>query len=208
MTTTCDLDLAAEAALVERARTDGEAFGRLYDRYLDGIYRYHYRRTGAHAEAEDLTAQTFHRALERLDTYEWRGLPFGAWLFRIAHNLVVDRARRGPPPVSLDGLVEQGAWVNVVEFRPADGTEVERAVIRREAVDAAWREVAHLPPMQRRALTLYFARDMSHAEVGRLIGRSEPATKQLVYRAVKTLRARLASSDAPALSAQSPKGGA
>ena len=189
MTMTCDPDLAAEAALVERARTDGEAFGRLYDRYLDQVYRYVYRRTGTHADAEDLTAQTFHRALERLETYESRDRPFGAWLVRIAQNLIVDRARRGRPPLSLDGLGEQRFAA------PAETYNVDAALIEREEVDAAWRAVGDLPMMQRRAVTLYFARGMSHAEVGRAIGRSEPAAKQLVYRAVKTLRARLAAGE-------------
>ena len=189
MTMTCDPDLAAEAALVERARTDGEAFGRLYDRYLDQVYRYVYRRTGTHADAEDLTAQTFHRALERLETYESRDRPFGAWLVRIAQNLIVDRARRGRPPLSLDGLGEQGFAAS------AETYNVDAALIEREERDAAWRAVGELPMMQRRAVTLYFARGMSHAEVGRAIGRSEPAAKQLVYRAVKTLRARLAAGE-------------
>jgi RNA polymerase sigma-70 factor (ECF subfamily) len=189
MTTRCDPDLAIEAALVERARTDGEAFGRLYDRYLNRVYRYAFRRTGSHTEAEDLTAQTFHRALERLDTFEWRTVPFGAWLFRIAANLAIDQARKGMRPASLDGLGEQG-------FEPAaTSPPVDAALLEREELDAAWTAVADLPAMQRRAVTLYFGHGLSHAEVGRAIGRSEPATKQLVYRAVKTLRSRLAPMD-------------
>jgi RNA polymerase sigma-70 factor, ECF subfamily len=187
MTDGCNAGLAEEAALVERARTDPEAFGALYDRYLTRVYRYMYARCGNHADAEDLTAQTFHRALERLETFEWRGLPFAAWLFRIAHNLLVDRARRGPGSASLDGLGEQG-------FEPADaadGRGFADGLARREESDAAWLAVRALPPMQRRAVTLYFSHGLSHAEVGRTIGRSEAATKQLVYRAVKTLRARL-----------------
>jgi RNA polymerase sigma-70 factor (ECF subfamily) len=185
MTTCCDHDLAAEAALIERARTDSEAFGRLYDRYLPRVYRYAYRRTGSHADAEDLTAQTFHRALEHLDRFEWRSVPFGAWLFRIAGNLVIDQARKGRRPASLDDLGGQG-------FEPsAHGPPIDTALIEREELDAAWAAVAELPLLQRRAVTLYFGRGLSHAEVGRAIGRSEPATKQLVHRAVKTLRARL-----------------
>lgn len=186
MTARCDPDLAGEAALVERARTEGDAFGWLYDRYLHRVYRYAYRCTGNHADAEDLTAQTFSRAFERLDSYEWRGRPFGAWLLRITHNLVVDQARKGRRPLSLDGLGERG-------FEPAAaGSPADDILIENEELDAAWAAVATLPPLQRRAVTLYFGRGLPHAEVGRVIGRSEPATKQLVYRAVKTLRARLA----------------
>jgi RNA polymerase sigma-70 factor (ECF subfamily) len=185
MTEFCPSEMAAEAALVELARTDGEAFGQLYDRYLARVYRCAYRYTGRHADAEDLTAQTFHRAFERLETYEWRGAPFGAWLLRIARNLAVDRARRGRDPASLDGLGEAG-------FEPAaEEAPMDEELLAREALDEAWAAVAELPSMQRRAVTLYFGRGMPHADVGRVIGRSEPATKQLVYRAVQTLRARL-----------------
>ncbi|MGD9892217.1 MAG: sigma-70 family RNA polymerase sigma factor [Dehalococcoidia bacterium] len=188
MTDGCNAGLAEEATLIDRARRDPEAFGVLYDRHLPRVYRYVFARCSNHTEAEDLTAQTFHRALERFDTYEWRGLPFAAWLFRIAHNLLVDRARRGRDAASLDGLGEQG-------FEPAgaiDGRTFDDSLMHEEAIDAAWLAVRGLPPMQRRAVTLYFSHGLSHAEVGRTIGRSETATKQLVYRAVQTLRSRLA----------------
>ena len=180
-----ETDLAWEAALVGRARSDPDAFARLYDLYVERVYRYAFRRLGAHEDAEDLTAQTFHRALERLDRYEWRGLPFGAWLFRIAHNLVVDRRRAGAAPLSLDGLGQDG-------FEPAaTGEAPDAGLLAQEEAAAAWAAVAALPPLQRRAVTLRFGRDLSHAEVGAIIGRSEAATKQLVYRAMKTLRERL-----------------
>jgi len=185
MCRSCDPEIVAEAALVGRARTDGEAFGQLYDRYLSRVYRFAYRSTGGHADAEDLTAQTFHRAWERLETYESRGLPFGAWLLRIARNLAVDRSRRARNAVSLDGLGEQGFEA------PDTDPPIDASLIEQETLDRAWAAVAALPPLQRRAVTLYFGRDMSHADVGRVIGRSEPATKQLVYRAMQTLRTRL-----------------
>lgn len=173
---------ADEAALVARALSEPEAFAALYDRYLLRVYRFALRRLGNHAEAEDVTAQTFHRAFEALDRFEWRGAPFGAWLFRIAHNAVIDR-RRGTPAVSLDGAGEVG-------FEPVDTGAVppDEALLLQEDLDAAWAAVARLPALQRRAVTLRFGRDLSHAEVGVIIGRSEAATKQLVYRAMKTLR--------------------
>lgn len=174
---------ADEAALVARALSDPEAFGALYDRYMLRIYRFALRRLGNHAEAEDVTAQTFHRAFEALGRFEWRGAPFGAWLFRIAHNAVVDRRRGGAPPVSLDGAGDAG-------FEPSDAGAIppDEALLAQEDLDAAWAAVARLPSLQRRAVTLRFGRDLSHAEVGVIIGRSEAATKQLVYRAMKTLR--------------------
>jgi RNA polymerase sigma-70 factor (ECF subfamily) len=176
-------ELEQEAALVARARTEPNAFAELYDRYVDRIYRYAYRRLGKHADAEDVTARTFHKAFEGLDHYEWRGAPFGAWLFRIAHNLLVDQYRAPAAAVSIDDLSAAGR-------EPGDPHTLipEDAVLAREEVDGAWAAVARLPVLQRRAVTLRFGQDLSHAEVGVIIGRSEAATKQLVYRAMKTLR--------------------
>jgi RNA polymerase sigma-70 factor, ECF subfamily len=184
-----EYEAAIDEALVARARSDPEAFGRLYDRYLHRVYRLAYRCTGNHADAEDLTSRTFHRALEALPRYEWRGLPFGAWLLRITRNLATDRFRRARPALSLDGLSDAGYEP------PGDGQPLDADLLRQEDADAAWAAVAELPALQRRAVTLYFGRGLSHADVGRTIGRSEPATKQLVYRAVKTLRARLLTDD-------------
>ena len=82
-----------EAALVARARTDPDAFGQLYESYVDRVYSYIYHRVGNVQDAEDLTARTFHRALEKFDSYEDRGLPFSAWLFRIARNRCHDHHR-------------------------------------------------------------------------------------------------------------------
>ena len=198
MTDACSTEFA-EAALVERARTDAGAFGQLYESYLPRIYRYVYRRCGAHADTEDITARIFHRVLEHLPAYEARGLPFAAWLFRIAHNEVVTHYRRNGTraSLSLDGLGERA--VSLAD--PA--MHVDEALVRDEEADAAWTAVAALPPMQRRAVTLYFGHDMSHAEVGRAIGRSEAATKQLVYRAVKALRTTLVETREESAHAQS-----
>ena len=180
-----DAQLAFEALLVERARTDPDAFAHLYDLYVERVYRFAYRRLGTHEDAEDVTAQTFYHALERLERYEWRGLPFGAWLFRIARNALVDRHRAGHGPLSLDELSDDGSEPAGTEGGPDAG------ILAREETDGAWAAVATLPPLQRRAVTLRFGRDLSHAEVGVIIGRSEAATKQLIYRAMKTLRAQL-----------------
>lgn len=179
-------DLERERQLVARSAADPDAFTELYDRYVAHVYQYAYRKLGTHPDAEDVTAQTFHRALERIGTYQWQGYPFGSWLFRIAHNLIVDRHRAGAVPLSLDGLSANG-------FDPVDARAdpLDAGLLARESADAAWAAVATLPPIQQRAVTLRFGRGLSHIEVGRIIGRGEPATKQLIYRAIKTLRARL-----------------
>ena len=96
-----------DATLIARAKKDPEAFGALYERYVDNIYNYICYRTGNDQDAEDLTARTFYRALNHFPTYEDRGAPFSAWLYRIAHNLVAnwDRDNSRRQIVSLDDLV-------------------------------------------------------------------------------------------------------
>jgi RNA polymerase sigma-70 factor, ECF subfamily len=173
-----------ELALAARARQDPEAFAELYDLYVTRVYRFAYRRLGNHADAEDLTAQTFHRALEALPRYQDRGLPFGPWLFRIARNLLIDRRRLRLDPSPLDARSDHDV-LSEIEPGPEDVAELH------EQLDSAWAAVARLPSLQRRAMVLRYAHELSHAEVGRRIGRSEAATKQIVYRGIKTLRERL-----------------
>src|SRR5579875_1239558 len=162
---------------------DTETFIALYDRLLPRLYRYAYRRLGTHADAEDIAAQTFQRALEFRERYQQRGVPVEAWLFRIAHNLIVDhyRARRDVAP--LDAFDRSIA---------TDAPPLDALVLENERLSTVWEAVATLPPLQRRAVTLYLGHDLPHAGVGRRIGRSEAATKQLVYRAMRALRMRLA----------------
>jgi RNA polymerase sigma-70 factor, ECF subfamily len=100
-----DLCGLCDGSLAVRAAGEPAAFAELYDRYLPRVYRYAYRRLGSHSDAEDLAAQTFQRALEAIGRYEERGLPFGAWLFRIAHNLIVDRRRVQRGDLPLDGML-------------------------------------------------------------------------------------------------------
>lgn len=179
-------DIDGEADLVERAQRHAGAFAQLYDRYVVAVYRFAYRRTGSHQDAEDITGQTFFRALDKLPSYEWRGVPFGAWLFRIAANLVADHHRARTTHLSLDGMLDAGA-------HPPEGhgSSLDDSLADRDDLHAAWQAVALLPPLQRRAVTLRFGHELSHAEVGVRIGRSEAATKQLIYRAMLTLRHKM-----------------
>ncbi|MSQ26565.1 MAG: sigma-70 family RNA polymerase sigma factor [Dehalococcoidia bacterium] len=171
---------SGEAALVEQAKADPQAFGVLYDRYVDRIYRLGCRRFGSHVEAQDLTSQSFQRAMEALPGYRSTGASFGAWLYRIAVNLANDRwnERRRLSPLGQDGP-EDPAGDLLDEFL----AEEERSEL--------WREVDRLPPHQRRVLTLRFGQGLSNQEVSRIINRSETATKQLVYRSLVALRARV-----------------
>ena len=172
-----------EAWLVMQARQDPAAFGVLYERYIDRIYAYIYHRVGNAQDTEDLTARTFYRALDKLDTYEDRGLPFSAWLFRIAHNLVAnwhrDRSRRQEIPI------------NDVPVLPSKGDHPERNLVRSQEQDALLKFIRRLPAERQNLLILKFVENMSNAEIGGIMGRSEGAVKSLYHRTLLALRDQL-----------------
>lgn len=176
-----------DAALAIRARVDRAAFGELYERYVRRIHNYHYYRCSNQADAEDLTARTFIRALAHIDRYTDRGVPFSAWLFRIAHNLVAnwhrDNSRR---PVSrLEGLI-QFAGVSADPVEQVEATE---------AVDEIRNLVKKLPPDRQQLIVLKFASRMTNAQVAAVMGRTEGAIKALLHRTITSLRNEFASMD-------------
>ncbi len=169
-----------EEKLVERAKEDPEAFGVLYETYVGQIYQYVFYRTGNRYDAEDLTARTFYKALANLGGYRYQGLPFSAWLYRIAHNLVAnwhrDRARRAGIP--LDSLAMVG-----------DGKEsTEQLAESRERVEVLREAISRLPPDRQELLVLKYSTDLSNREIGRVMGRTEGAIKALYHRTLSALR--------------------
>jgi RNA polymerase sigma-70 factor (ECF subfamily) len=169
-----------EAALVERARTDPQAFGQLYENYVDRIYSYIYHRVGNVQDAEDLTARTFYRALDKFHTYEDRGLPFSAWLFRIAHNLTAnwhrDHSQRSF--LSLDRL-----WGHSTE---KDAPEVQ--ITQQEEQTALLEAIDRLPEERRNLLGYKFGTSLSNLEIGEIMNKSESAIKSLYFRTLAALR--------------------
>ncbi|MFJ6212409.1 ECF subfamily RNA polymerase sigma factor, BldN family [Streptomyces sp. NPDC092296] len=174
--------------LVERAQAgESEAFGRLYDHYADTVYRYIYYRVGGRATAEDLTSETFLRALRRIGTFTWQGRDFGAWLVTIARNLVADHFKSSR--FRLEVTTGEMLDANEVERSPEDS-------VLESLSNAALLEAVHkLNPQQRECVTLRFLQGLSVAETARVMGKNEGAIKTLQYRAVRTL-ARLLPSDA------------
>ncbi len=172
--------VADEAALVLQARQDPTAFGLLYERYVERVYAYIYHRVGNQQDTEDLTARTFYRALDKLHTYEDRGLPFSAWLFRIAHNLVAnwhrDRSRRRF--LSLERI-----WAH---SRVEDTPEVH--VEQAETQAALWAAINRLPSERRDLLLYKFSSRLSNLEIGELMDKSEGAIKSLYFRTLASLR--------------------
>lgn len=175
-------------ALVELAqRGDTEAFGQLYDHYVTGIFRFIYAKVGTTQLAEDLTAETFLRALRSLHTFQWRGKDFGAWLTVIARNITNDhyKARRTRTEFSSDALPEQAD--------PSRGPEED--ILASLSNDELMRAVASLPIDQRDCVLMRFVQELSIAETAQVLGRSEGAIKQLQLRAVRSL-ARMLSREA------------
>ena len=170
---------AKEAQLVEQARIEPAAFGALYERYVERIYAYIYHRVGNSQDAEDLTARTFYRALDRLETYEDRGLPFSAWLFRIAHNLVAnwhrDQSRRRFLPL-------EKLW------RDSGDRSPESMVEQEERHAELWAAIQRLPEDRRNLLIHKFGARLSNLEIGDLMNKSETAVKSLYFRTLAALR--------------------
>jgi RNA polymerase sigma-70 factor, ECF subfamily len=174
--------------LVERAQDgEAEAFGCLYDQYSDTVYRYIYYRVGGRATAEDLTSETFLRALRRIGTFTWQGRDFGAWLVTIARNLVADHFKSSR--FRLEVTTGEMLDANEVERSPED------SVLERLSNDALIDAVRRLNPQQQECVTLRFLHGLTVAETARIMGKNEGAIKTLQYRAVRTL-ARLMPSDA------------
>jgi len=172
---TAALQRPPDGELVEQARIDREAFGALYERYVDRIYSYLYYRTDSAADAEDLTARTFYQALSHLADFEERGLPFASWLFTIAHNLVANyyRERSRRPTAPLDSAGE-----------PASPSPFAAAEDAQDVRDA----IATLSPERQHLILLKYVEGMSNAEIGRAMNRSEGAVKSLLRRTLDEMR--------------------
>jgi len=159
---------------------DHEAFGKLYEDYVERIFNYVYYRTGNQHDAEDLTARVFFRAMRRIPQYEERGLPVSAWLYRIAHNLVAnwhrDRGRR--PEISLD----EGFTTVQHSEHP------ETTLMQLEEQDHLLKIIRDLPPERQQLIILKFVEHMSNAEIGQIMGRTEGAVKSLYHRTLLSLR--------------------
>jgi RNA polymerase sigma-70 factor, ECF subfamily len=173
-------EIPEQEVMVRASQGDQEAFGLLYERYVERIFNYVYYRTGNVHDAEDLTARVFYRALHHIQNYTDRGVPFSAWLYRIAHNLIAnwhrDRSRHQEIPLSdIPTLHHKG-----------DAPEV--ALIQTQENEALLRMIRHLPAERQHLLILKFVEHLSNAEIGEIMGRSEGAVKSLYHRTLLALR--------------------
>jgi len=171
-------------ALVTLAQQgDAEAFGLVYDRYVDQIYRYLYYRVGSHALAEDLTSETFLRALRRIDSFTYTGKDIGAWFTTIARNLVTDHVKSSRFKLE----VSTADMLDADRSSPGGADDVETQVIDRLRDAALLDAVRRLKPEQQECIVLRFLQGLSVAETSGVMGRSEGAVKQLQLRAVRAL---------------------
>jgi RNA polymerase sigma-70 factor (ECF subfamily) len=172
------------SALVDLARQgDAEAFGQLYDHYLPSVYRFIYYRVSGAALAEDLTSETFFRALRSITTFTWQGKDFGAWLMTIARNIVVDhhksaRTRLESPTAEFIDRQETAA-------------NPEERVVEELTHDVLRATLSELPAEQQECLVLRFLEGFSINETARVLEKSEGAVKQLQLRALRSLARRL-----------------
>ena len=168
-----------ERSLIEAAQADPARFVNLYDRYFHRVYAYVARRAQNRAETEDITSEVFEQALANLRKYEWRGVPFLAWLFRIAANALADHWRQtsrdayDPPPDVPDGRASE---------------DIERRAMVAQLVD-------RLPDAQRQVIEMRFVDQKSIREIAAALDRSEGAVKQLQLRALENLRRSLEGRD-------------
>ena len=186
---------AGERRLVEAAQKDPGRFGELYEINFERVYAYIARRVGNREEAQDLTAEVFHQALANLARFEWRGLPFAAWLLRIASNAIADswksKAREQGNPCAEEPLSHD---IGVDELE------------RRAKLFCL---VTTLPSNQRRVIEMRFAQEKSIREIAKELGRTGGAIKQLQFRGLEALRAQVDSSsrNKPAHKSASKSGG-
>lgn len=161
---------------------DAEAFGALYDRYVDAVYRYAYYRVRNEADAEDVTSEVFFKALRAMPRYEPRQ-PFLAWLYRIARNAIIDRARRQRPQLAFEDALEHPGADRVIDpdaglDRLSDSQDLREAISR-------------LTPLQQDVIILRYLEGLDTKAIGRIIGRRDGTVRGIEFRALGTLRQML-----------------
>ena len=171
--------MQGEQSLVQRAQQgDREAFAQLYESHFDKIYRYVILRIGNQMEAEDMTQQVFLKALRSIRSFKWKGIPFSAWLFRIAHNLVVDYLRRKGKQVTIP----------LDKSEVACGSNPQLAAENRADIEQLISATKNLTRAQGEVISLRFAGELPVAEVAKIMGKSEGAVKALQHSAIVALR--------------------
>ena len=172
--------------LVERAKQDPNAFGELYDRHFQQIYRFVFSRVREQSAAEDVTSEVFMKALKSLPRYQDTGRPFTAWLYQIAVNAIADRYRAARPTADIDEIRDLAAGE----------PELDAQAARRDELRRIWAVVEALPAPQRTAMVLKFQEDMRIEDIAVAMGKTPGAVKLLIHRGVTRVRASVPRVDA------------
>ena len=168
-----------EESLVHRAQQrDQQAFAQLYEEHFDKIYRYVALRMGDRTEAEDITQQVFLKALQSISSFRWKGIPFSAWLFRIAHNQVVDYLRKKT----------KQATVPVDESSISLSSDPQLLLEQKVNIEQLASATKQLTEIQHEVISLRFASGLPIAEVAKIMGKSQGAVKALQHSAIVALR--------------------
>ncbi|GAP14443.1 RNA polymerase sigma factor, sigma-70 family [Longilinea arvoryzae] len=169
-----------DTVLTRAVEGDKEAFSALYERYVGRIYNYVLYRTGSPTDAEDITARVFQRALRHIDHYHFQGVPFSAWLYRIAHNLVAnwhrDNSRRQEVP-----LEDHIQWF-------VSGNHPESALENGQEMEGLLKAIRTLSPERQHLIVLKFVEHLSNVDIALIMGKSEGAIKSLYHRTLLALR--------------------
>jgi len=174
------LDALDDQTLARRARDERDAFGALYQRHVTAIYRYVYYRVGSAADAEDLTAKVFMRALRHIHNYSDRGLPFTAWLYRIAHNVVANFHR--------DNSRHPSVPFEEIDAHPGEHGDSDHDIDAERNRARLLRAIRQLPEERQHLIVLKFVEQKQNAEIGEIMNRSEGAVKSLYHRTLQQLR--------------------
>jgi RNA polymerase sigma-70 factor (ECF subfamily) len=173
-------EIDEKEVLARAVQGDSDAFGELYKRYVGQIYNYVYYRTGDPFDAEDLTARVFMRAMHHIRSYRDRGLPFSAWLYRIAHNLVANWYR--------DNSRRQEISLEKIALSHFSADYPENVLVQTQEREIILAVIRRLPPERQQLLIMKFVERFSNAEIGQIMGRTEGAIKSLYRRTLLTLR--------------------
>lgn len=174
------LDDREEPALIAAAQQNPEAFTPLYQRYYLPVYRYLRAHIASDEEAADVTQQVFLRALDALPRYHARGIPFAAWLFRIAHHAAADYHRRGHSTMAWDTLP--------VTLEASPDLQPEAILLRKESLGRLRVLLAQLDPAKQNMLALRYAAQLSVAEIAAAVGKSPAAVKKQLFRTLQSLK--------------------
>jgi len=175
-----NIDASGERLMVDAARAGNEAaLSELYTLYFPRVYRYILARTGSTYDAEDLTEEVFMRVLEAIERFQWRDVPFSAWLFRIAHNAVISQRRKD---------TARGRTAPLLDVLAIDSRGPDELVENRLALNEIMRAAEQLPEAQRQVITLRFSAALSVAETALAMGKGEGNVKVIQHKAITKLR--------------------